>query len=135
MLSYVFMKNLESRVRRYDRGLAWPSLGHSTRVKKRIVAEHIRPGVRVLEIGELRNVLQRTKEELDLEERVQDAASDVWSRSAASRETVMELDSGHLRRYGAVPLEVARVMDATVPRLLDGFDRLVAALRRTRPEG
>lgn len=51
MLSYIFMKILESQPRRYDRGLAWLSLGQSERVKRRIVDEHVEPGVRMLEIG------------------------------------------------------------------------------------
>lgn len=87
------------------------------------------------EIASLRRLLQEIKEDLDLEGRVQDAASDVWSRSAALRETIMELDSSHLRRYGPVPPEVARIMDAAVPRLLDGLDRLVAAVSGARSEG
>lgn len=45
------MKILESRPGRYDRGIAWLSLGQSERVKRRIVDEHVRPGLRLLEVG------------------------------------------------------------------------------------
>lgn len=51
MFSYVFMKILESRPRRYDRGIRWLSLGRSERVKERIVREQVLPRNRVLEIG------------------------------------------------------------------------------------
>jgi len=51
MSSYVFMKILESRPSRYDLGIAWLSLGRATKVKRRIVAEHVRPGTRLLDIG------------------------------------------------------------------------------------
>jgi demethylmenaquinone methyltransferase/2-methoxy-6-polyprenyl-1,4-benzoquinol methylase len=49
--SYVYMKILESRPRRYDRGVALMSLGATDRCRRRLVAENVRPGSRVLEIG------------------------------------------------------------------------------------
>jgi demethylmenaquinone methyltransferase/2-methoxy-6-polyprenyl-1,4-benzoquinol methylase len=51
MFSYILMKILESRPNQYDRGLVLLSLGQSERVKRRIVEEHVHPGVRMLEIG------------------------------------------------------------------------------------
>jgi demethylmenaquinone methyltransferase/2-methoxy-6-polyprenyl-1,4-benzoquinol methylase len=51
MSSYVYMKILESGPRRYDRGIAWLSLGQSERTKRRIVEELVTPGLRVLDIG------------------------------------------------------------------------------------
>ncbi len=51
MGGYVYMKILESQPERYDRGISWLSLGQSERAKRRIVDEHVRPGMRVLEIG------------------------------------------------------------------------------------
>jgi demethylmenaquinone methyltransferase/2-methoxy-6-polyprenyl-1,4-benzoquinol methylase len=49
--SYVYMKILESQPERYDRGIALLSLGAADRCKKKLVAENVRPGSRVLEIG------------------------------------------------------------------------------------
>ena len=51
MSSYVFMKVLESRARRYDRGIALISLGQSEKARRRLVADNVRQGARVLEIG------------------------------------------------------------------------------------
>jgi ubiquinone/menaquinone biosynthesis C-methylase UbiE len=51
MASYIYMKILESRPARYDRGISWLSFGLSEKIKQRIVAEHVSPGMRVLEIG------------------------------------------------------------------------------------
>ncbi|MFQ6104532.1 MAG: corrinoid protein-associated methyltransferase CpaM [Candidatus Glassbacteria bacterium] len=45
------MKILESQPRRYDRGIALLSLGRFEKVKERLVAENVRPGDRVLDIG------------------------------------------------------------------------------------
>lgn len=51
MSSYIYMKILESRPKRYDRGIALLSLGASNRAKQRLVNESARPGDEVLEIG------------------------------------------------------------------------------------
>jgi ubiquinone/menaquinone biosynthesis C-methylase UbiE len=51
MGGYVYMKILESRPERYDRGISWLSLGQSERAKRRIADGHVRPGMSVLEIG------------------------------------------------------------------------------------
>lgn len=51
MLSYVYMKLLESQPRRYDRGVALLSLGHSERARRQVVKENVHPADRVLEIG------------------------------------------------------------------------------------
>ena len=51
MFSYVYMKILESRPRRYDRGIAWLSLGASERAKDQLINELVAPGMRVLEVG------------------------------------------------------------------------------------
>ncbi|NOZ86592.1 MAG: class I SAM-dependent methyltransferase [Deltaproteobacteria bacterium] len=51
MSSYVYMKILESRPRRYDRGIAMLSFGQSEKARKRLVEENIKPGNRVLDIG------------------------------------------------------------------------------------
>jgi len=51
VLSYVYMKILESRPRRYDAGIAWLSLGQADRVKREIVERYVRDGTRLLDIG------------------------------------------------------------------------------------
>jgi len=51
VFSYLFMKILEGRPRRYDRGIRLLSFGRSESLKHRIAAEEVRPGFRVLEIG------------------------------------------------------------------------------------
>lgn len=51
MFSYVYMKILESQPQRYDRGIALMSLGSADRCKRRLVADNVRPGSKVLEIG------------------------------------------------------------------------------------
>lgn len=51
MLSYVYMKILESRPRRYDRGIRWLSLGQADRVRREIVDRWVREGHRVLDCG------------------------------------------------------------------------------------
>ncbi len=51
MSSYIYMKILESRPERYDRGIALMSLGGADRCKKKLVDENVRPGCKVLEIG------------------------------------------------------------------------------------
>jgi demethylmenaquinone methyltransferase/2-methoxy-6-polyprenyl-1,4-benzoquinol methylase len=45
------MKILESRPKRYDRGVALMSLGAADRCRRTLVDENVRPGSRVLEIG------------------------------------------------------------------------------------
>lgn len=51
MSSYIYMKILESRPKRYDRGIALLSLGKSEKAKKKLVADNVQSGDRVLEIG------------------------------------------------------------------------------------
>jgi ubiquinone/menaquinone biosynthesis C-methylase UbiE len=51
MLSYIYMKILESQPRRYDRGVDWLSLGRAGEIRRRIVKDHVGEGTRVLEIG------------------------------------------------------------------------------------
>ena len=51
MFSYVYMKILESRPSRYDRGIAWLSFGQADRIKRRIADELVEPQMRVLDVG------------------------------------------------------------------------------------
>jgi demethylmenaquinone methyltransferase/2-methoxy-6-polyprenyl-1,4-benzoquinol methylase len=51
MSSYVYMKILESRPKRYDRGISLLSLGAADRWREKLVEDNVRPDSRVLEIG------------------------------------------------------------------------------------
>jgi demethylmenaquinone methyltransferase/2-methoxy-6-polyprenyl-1,4-benzoquinol methylase len=51
VLSYVYMKILESRPRRYDTGIAWLSLGQADRVKREIVERWVTDDTRLLDVG------------------------------------------------------------------------------------
>ena len=45
------MKILESRPSRYDLGINILSGGHAGRIKKQIIQTHIKPGMKILDIG------------------------------------------------------------------------------------
>ena len=51
MFSYIYMRILESQPECYDRGIALLSLGHSERIKRRLVDDNVRRSFKVLEIG------------------------------------------------------------------------------------
>lgn len=51
MFSYIFMKVLESRPHRYDRGIKLLTGGHAARIKDDIVANYIQPDMVVLDVG------------------------------------------------------------------------------------
>ena len=51
MFSYIFMKILESRPHRYDWGIDFLTKGQAGKVKEHIVANFVRPGMAVLDVG------------------------------------------------------------------------------------
>ncbi|RME00447.1 MAG: methyltransferase domain-containing protein [Deltaproteobacteria bacterium] len=51
MFSFIYMKILESQPHRYDRGIAWLSLGAADRGRERMIASAVEPGDRVLDLG------------------------------------------------------------------------------------
>jgi demethylmenaquinone methyltransferase/2-methoxy-6-polyprenyl-1,4-benzoquinol methylase len=51
MFGYIYMKILESHPRRYDRGINWLSFGHADSIKRKIVEDHVKEGIYILEIG------------------------------------------------------------------------------------
>jgi ubiquinone/menaquinone biosynthesis C-methylase UbiE len=51
MFSYIFMKILESRPSRYDKGINIISGGHAKKIKNEIVMNWIKPGIKMLDIG------------------------------------------------------------------------------------
>ncbi len=51
MFSYIFMKILESRPERYDAGISFLSGGHVSKIRKQIVKDFVKPGMKILDIG------------------------------------------------------------------------------------
>jgi len=51
MFSYIFMKILESRPSRYDRGINIITGGHARKVRKEIVKTCVKPGLHMLDVG------------------------------------------------------------------------------------
>ncbi len=51
MFSYIFMKILESRPWRYDRGINVLTGGHAKKIKEEIVTNWIKPGMNMLDVG------------------------------------------------------------------------------------
>ncbi|NOY86994.1 MAG: methyltransferase domain-containing protein [Deltaproteobacteria bacterium] len=51
MFSYVFMKILENRPERYDKGINILSLGHAKKIRREIVQLHVKPRMEILDIG------------------------------------------------------------------------------------
>ncbi|HKI87946.1 MAG TPA: HgcAB-like fusion protein [Draconibacterium sp.] len=51
MFSYIFMKILESRPQRYDEGINFLSGGHAVKIRKQIIEEFVKPGMKILDIG------------------------------------------------------------------------------------
>ncbi|MGD9259670.1 MAG: methyltransferase domain-containing protein [Desulfobacterales bacterium] len=51
MFSYIFMKILETRPSRYDKGISLLTAGHAKKVKEQIVASYVRPGIHMLDVG------------------------------------------------------------------------------------
>jgi hypothetical protein len=74
----------------------------------------------------LRQLLKGARRDLGLEPYVRDAASDIWSRCAALREHLIEIEGRRLHRYGDVPPKLSEYMDALSGALLKGLDELVA---------
>lgn len=51
MFSYIFMKILETRPERYDKGIDILSWGHAKKIRRQIVQSHVKPGMEMLDIG------------------------------------------------------------------------------------
>ena len=82
------------------------------------------------EIGRIRPIIERLKEALGLYSRTCSAAVDIWSRSAAARKTLMEIE--HLSGYGDVHPNLKRLLAENVPLLLEGLDRVTAVIGSKR---
>ena len=87
----------------------------------------------LLEIARMRKVLEQLRDTLRLAKQVQSAANDIWGKSAASRDSLMELVGGKLRGYGEVSPAVRGLLGEKVPLLIRGLDRITSLAIGTKP--
>ena len=87
------------------------------------------------EIAVLREILRELRDSLGLEVKTQDIASAIWSESSAYWEALVELDAGHLRRYGDMPEGFADDFDPKVEMIVKGMIHVadIAGRRPPRP--
>jgi len=87
------------------------------------------------EISRMRKILAGLQECLCLPRQVRSATGDIWSRCAALRESLMELEGDRLKGYGALHPNLKRVLEEAIPPLLQGLDRLGSVASRREPHG
>ncbi|HRU04487.1 MAG TPA: hypothetical protein P5137_01780 [Candidatus Brocadiia bacterium] len=80
----------------------------------------------------LRRVVQEARQDMNLSQYTRDAATDIWSRCAVFRESIMELTGAQLRRYGPLSSDAESYMDHLSHRLLTGLDGLLQSVTRQR---
>ena len=69
-------------------------------------------------IKAVRELLEQLRDDLGLAPETQDIARAIWAMSSAFWVALVELDSGHLRRYGDVPPGLAQYLDPKVDALI-----------------
>jgi len=84
------------------------------------------------EVTHLRQLLKPLVDVLGLEGRTESAADDTWGMCAGLRAQLIKLESRPLRRYGPVPRQLGDLMDAQVPKLLQGLDRISRLVSQDR---
>ena len=85
------------------------------------------------EVEAMHEHLERLRAALKLPRRRQSAANDIWSWCSVLWKDVEELESRHLRRYGALEKRAADFIDPEIRALSAGLERLSALVSRSRP--
>ncbi len=80
-------------------------------------------------VSEIRKILRDIKESLQLEGRTRNASTSIWAQCSALWVNLVEIESGHLSRYGGLPSGFAEYMDPKVRMLIDSFDRISKLLK------
>jgi hypothetical protein len=84
------------------------------------------------EIDALRKMLRELRDDLCLETKTQDVAIAIWSQTSAFWETLVQLGTRYLRRYGDMPEGFGEYFDPQVERMIEHVMRIAgAAGRRT----
>jgi hypothetical protein len=76
----------------------------------------------------IRQVLRTLLRELDLEVKVEDVRSAIWSQSSAFWEAIIELEPKYMRRYGELPQALAAYLDQRVSDLAKHLRELTDCL-------
>jgi hypothetical protein len=79
-------------------------------------------------IVSIREVMKTLRDDLNLEGKVQDVRTAIWSQSASFWEALVELESPRLKRYGDLPAGFAEYFDPKVDTLIEllrGFSETV----------
>ncbi|MDI6829149.1 MAG: hypothetical protein QME62_11775 [Armatimonadota bacterium] len=87
----------------------------------------------LLEVKQMKNLLQELQQSLPLEPSTQDAKSAIRSKCAWLWEHLVELKSEHLRRYGETPEKLAEYLDPKTERLIEGLLHILDALKSQKP--
>ncbi|NOZ23159.1 MAG: hypothetical protein GXP25_18955 [Planctomycetes bacterium] len=84
------------------------------------------------QVVKMKQLLTAARDRLGLSPDPQETSREIWGRCAGLREHLMALESVHLRRYGAVPDDLAGYMDGLVPKLLRELDSISRVCRKPK---
>jgi hypothetical protein len=82
------------------------------------------------EICLIRDYLLKVKKDLGITKVKQSALNDIWSRSAAFRENVMEIEAKFMKRYGPIPEETSLYLNTLSKNLLSSLDRILEIIKK-----
>lgn len=77
------------------------------------------------QISGLRATMMELCDRLDLEGKVKDATTDIWSRCSTLWVSLVELESRFLKRYGGVPPDFAEYFDPKVGQLINAIQDIL----------
>ena len=83
------------------------------------------------EVQQAREVLVELRDDLHLEVRSRDVSTAIWSKCTWLWESLVELKSRYLKRYGALPDTFADYFDPKIEILIGHVDRCSVIARRT----
>jgi hypothetical protein len=69
-------------------------------------------------IASIREVMKSLRDDLKLDKRLLDVRTTVWSESSSRWEALVELGTGHLKRYGDMPAGFAEYLDPKVEAII-----------------
>ena len=107
MFSYIYMKILESKPGRYDRGISWLSFGRADKQKKEIADRAVRAGDKVLDIGAGTGTLALLCAERDAEVIGMDASAAMLAVAEQKRKAHPKGGQVHFVEAGVAEMDTA----------------------------